>query len=281
MARERVIYYSDPQLDDFARTNIDPIRVGADFPFTRKSLLWNMAAWLLYYLIGVPVVFLISKLYLGLKFENRGVLRQLRDTGGFLYCNHTRMLDGFLPAMASFPKKGYVIAGADAVSLPGLMNVVLMLGVIPIPTEFSGMRRFLETISLRCHQKQCITIFPEAHIWPFYTGIRDFPDTSFRYPVLHQVPVVAMVTTYRKRRGLFCLCRKPGMTVTLSEPFFPDPSLSPAKARKKLRDQVYDFMKTGSERKENIAYIQYVQKHEYGRFLEAESLAGQNMEAKK
>ena len=262
MARERVIYYSDPQNDDFARTDIRSIEVGADFPFSRASRLWNLAAWLLYYLVGIPVVFLISKVYLGLRFENRKVLRQLRDTGCFLYCNHTRILDAFLPSMASFPKKGYVLAGADAVSLPFLKNVVLMLGVIPIPTKFSGMRRFLETVSLRCRQKQYITIFPEAHIWPFYTGIRDFPDTSFRYPVQENVPAVAMVTTYRKRRGLFRFCKKPGMTVTLSDPFYPDTSLSTGKARRKLREQVYTFMKETSEQSENVIYIRYLPKED-------------------
>ena len=147
-------------------------------------------------------------------------------------------------------------------SLPFLKNVVLMLGVIPIPTKFSGMRRFLETVSLRSQQKQFITIFPEAHIWPFYTGVRDFPDTSFRYPVRANVPVVAMVTTYRKRRGLFRFCKKPGMTVTLSDPFYPDAGLPLGKTRRKLRDQVYTFMNEVSEKRENVIYIRYLPKED-------------------
>ena len=48
-----------------------------------------------------------------------------------------------------------------------------------------------------------------------------------------------------------------GMTVTLSEPFYPDAALSPREAQQKLRDQVYDFMVSVSQSHENVSYIQY------------------------
>lgn len=257
MKSERVIYYNDPLEDDFSPLPIRTREVAQGFPFHRSSFLWNLAAALLYYCIAVPIVFLISKVYLGLQFENRQVLVQLSGTGFFLYGNHTRMLDAFLPAMTTFPKKSYVVANPDAVSLPFLKNLVLMLGVIPIPTRFSGMRDFLGTIQRRYQEGSCIAIFPEAHIWPFYTGIRPFPDTAFRYPVQQQAPVVAMVTTYRRRKGLFRWLKKPGMTVTLSQPMYPRTDLSPTQAREELRDRVHAFMVEVSSSRENVEYIRY------------------------
>ena len=104
MEPKRTVYYTDPLNDDFAHTNIRAKDVGADFPFIHKSVLWNVLAQGIYYCIAVPIVFVISKIYLGLKYENRQVLRKLRGTGYFLYGNHTRMLDAFLPAMPAFPK---------------------------------------------------------------------------------------------------------------------------------------------------------------------------------
>ncbi len=257
MATKRTIYYTDPLTDDFARTHIHTKEVGADFPFVHRSFLWNFFAKALYYCIAVPIVFLISKVYLGLKYENRRVLRQLRNTGYFLYGNHTRMLDAFLPAMTAFPKKAYVISNPDAVSLPFLQTLVTMLGVIPIPNKFSGMRQFLSSVQQRYRENNVIAIFPEAHIWPFYTGIRPFSDTSFRYPEKLGAPVVAMVTTYRRRRGLGRLLRRPGMTITLSEPFYPDAALSAREAQQKLRDQVYHFMVSVASSHENICYFDY------------------------
>ena len=261
MPRERVIYYSDEMRDDFAGTHIHAMRVGSDFPYDHKSILWNTAAFLLYYVVAVPIVFLITRLYLGLRFENRRELRKLKNTGYYIYGNHTRNLDAFVPSMAAFPKRASIIANPDAVSLPFLRNVVQMLGAIPIPTEFAGMRPFMEAVYARRAKGGCVAIYPEAHVWPFYTGIRPFPDTSFRYPVRDGAPVVAMVTTYRKRTGLFRFCKRPGMTITFSAPILADPALSPKKAQEELRDRVYDFMVEVSSQKENVEYVRYEPLH--------------------
>lgn len=257
MKERKTIRFKDPAHDDFAKTSIHTKHVGRDFPYVHASRLWNAGAFLLYYLVGIPIVFVVSKTFLGLKFENRRVLRPLRKQGFFLYGNHTRYLDAFVPAMAAFPKRAHVIANPDAVSLPMLKNVVLMFGCIPIPSEFTGMPEFLRAVSLRCRQKRCIGIFPEAHIWPFYTGVRAFSDVSFRYPVTENAPVVAMATTYRRRRGLFRILRKPGMTVTFSDPFFPSEGLPTREAQTELRDKVYDFMKQRTSQPDNVEYIHY------------------------
>ena len=257
MKSDRVIYYSDPLEDDFAGLCISTREVGGDFPFVRGSGLWNLLAFLLYYLIAVPIVFLISKCYLGLRVEHREALAELPAGGFFLYGNHTRYLDAFLPAVTAFPRKAYVVANPDAVSIPFLKNLVLMLGVIPSPTKFDGMRSFLSTVTRRYAEGSCVAIFPEAHIWPFYTGIRPFQDTAFRYPVKENAPVIAMVTTYRRRTGLFRFLRKPAMTVTLSSPMYPRSDLSPKKAQEELRDRVYRFMSARAASPDNVEYIRY------------------------
>ena len=46
--------------------------------------------------------------------------------------------------------------------------------------------------------KKTILIYPEAHIWPYYTKIRPFPSTSFRYPIKFNVPSFSITTTYQK-----------------------------------------------------------------------------------
>lgn len=37
------------------------------------------------------------------------------------------------------------------------------------------MRSFLDAIRTRIEEGSFIMVYPEAHIWPYYTGIRDFP----------------------------------------------------------------------------------------------------------
>ena len=104
MKTERVVYYSDPLHDDFAGTNINTCTLGEDFPLIRRGPVWRFLAFVVYYIIAMPLVWLMSKLILGLKFENRRALRQLRGTGFFLYGNHTQLLDAYIPPLAAFPK---------------------------------------------------------------------------------------------------------------------------------------------------------------------------------
>ena len=256
MKKERVIYYSDPLTDDFAGNSIKTRHIPANYRYIHKSLVWRVVCFVVYYVVAIPLVWLMAKLLLGLKFENRKVMKGLRKQSVFLYGNHTQVLDAYIPSLAVFPKCAYIVANPDAVSIPGIKLLVIMLGVLPIPSELAGFRHLLEAIKTRCTEKACIAIYPEAHIWPFYTGIRPFPDASFRYPVITDSPVVAMVTTYRKR----ALCRRPGMTITFSEPFYPDRSLPPREAQADLRQKAFAFMEGVSKNREQVEYIRYEQK---------------------
>ncbi|MBO4219521.1 MAG: 1-acyl-sn-glycerol-3-phosphate acyltransferase [Clostridia bacterium] len=257
---ERVIYYSDPLNDDFAGTDINTCEIKPDFRYVRRSPVWRLLSFLAYYALAVPIVWTVSKIWLGLRFENRSSIRKLRGKGFFLYGNHTQRLDAFVPSLAAFPVRAYIVAGPDAVSIPGIKNLVMMLGALPIPSSPSVLRRFIESVGIRISEKSCVAVFPEAHIWPFYTGIRPFPDTSFRYPVLTGAPCVAMVTTYRRRRGLFSLFGRPGMTVTFSEIFEPDPVLPPRQAQAELRRQAFEFMDGTSRGRKQICYYRYVRR---------------------
>ena len=96
------------------------------------------------------------------------------------------------------------------------------------------------------------------HIWPYYTGIRPFGSNSFMYPVRMDVPAVAFTVTYRRRR--IFKNRRPLITVTVSEPFYPDKNLSPKKARDKLRDEVYGFMKATASASDCPEYYRYIKR---------------------
>lgn len=262
--KRKTIVYQDLLRDDFAGTNIKKTEVTADFPYVRDSRIWEACSGLLYYLVAIPIVLVISKLYLGMHVVNRMALKKLPPGGFFLYCNHTHLLDVFIAPLAVFPKRVYTVAGADAVSIRGLSRLVMLLGCLPIPTKVSALPRYREVIQKRFGDGGCIAVFPEAHIWPYYTGIRPFGEASFTYPAELDAPVVAVTVTYRRRRGLFRFCKRPGMTVHISDPIYAGSTCCRREKKKVLRDQVYAFMcKTASEG-ENIAYIRYIPAEEAG-----------------
>ena len=253
---KKIIYYEDAAHDDFAGNHIQAKTVPTDFPYAIQNPFWRILECLLYRLIATPLVWLIGKVGFGLKIKNRKALRRLRGTGYFLYGNHTQgMMDAYTPTLAAFPRHAHIITGPEAVSVPVLRRLVQLLGGIPLPGTMKGHRPFLAALHSRVRQKRVVAVYPEAHIWPWYTGIRSFPDGSFSYPVRENVPVVAFVTTYRQRKIFKKLW--PCMTVTLSDPFYPDPALSPREARQKLRNGVYDFMCRTAAAPDNYAYFEY------------------------
>lgn len=256
---KRVVYYTDPLRDDFAGTSIRRKPVGEKFPYRRRDPLWNLLAFLLYHVIAYPIVWTYARVVFGLRIRNRRALRRLRR-GAFLYANHTQMLDPFLLPVAGFPRKVNPIANPDAVSIPFLRQVVLMLGCLPIPTERAAIPQFVDAVRARVAHGGHVAIYPEAHIWPYYTGIRPFTSTSFHYPVDCGAPAVAVVTTYRRRGGLIGrFTDRPAITLHVSESMWPDETLPRRQAIRELRDRVYTFMYETAAREPQVEYIQYLQ----------------------
>ena len=251
----KTVYYHDPLHDDFAPTNgrIHPKQIGADFPYEHKGPLWNALAFVVYRMVMTPFLFLYCKLVFGLRIENRKALRALPG-GYFLYGNHTNTLaDAFIPTLLAFPRRANIITSADTVSIPGVRNIVQMLGAIPLANTIEGTRQFLAAMHRRLERGQAVMIYPEAHIWPYYNGIRPFPDTSFAYPVREQLPVVAAAVVYRKRKLLRAL--PPRITVVVSDPFYPCRRAAPGGIciRKSIPSCATPFLSAGAMRTSSIS----------------------------
>lgn len=255
--QKKIIYYDDALHDDFAGTNIQKTVVDETFPYVHENPLWRAVSNIAYYGIAYPLVWFFERVILGMRFVNKEAVKQCKDRSYFLYGNHTGWYDAFTPNVISLPRRrNRIIVEADTVSIPGLRNIVQMLGAIPLPTSPKGMKKFIQAVN-RFHEDGNITVYPEAHIWPYYTGVRPFPDSSFGYAVKRNSPVIAFFTAYSPPKGLLGKLRKASITVYVSDPFYPDPSLSPVEARKKLRDQVYAFMLEKSKHSDYEVY-QYI-----------------------
>lgn len=257
----KTVYYTDALNDDFAGTKITHKGLKKGYKFVHKNPIWRFFSWLIYYVIAVPVLFLVGKIGYGVKVKGKRNLYSVRHQGVFLYGNHTQIADAWMgQCFVLNPKRTYVLANTDAVSIKGVRWLVMMLGCIPVPEDLDNKDGFKDAIMTRYNQRAGIAIFPERHIWKYCTHIRPFPDDSFVYPAELGAPVVAMCTTYRKRKLFKNL--PPRMTVHVSKPFFPDMNLSIAERKKALRTYVYDFMIHHSAEDENIEYVRYIKKSE-------------------
>lgn len=162
-----------------------------------------------------------------------------------------------MPHMMNFPKTNSTIVHPNNVSMPYLGRITPSLGAIPLPDDRAAYRNFLNCIEHRIEQKQCVVIYPEAHIWPFYTKIRPFTDTSFHYPVKLGMPVFCFTNTYQKRK----FSKKPRIVTYIDGPFYADAALPVKEQKTDLRNRVYACMKEHSNANE-VTWIRYIKKGE-------------------
>ncbi len=251
--KRNIFYYKDELNDDFALENIKPIDINSDYKYIHENILWRISSFVIYRLIALPIAFIYSKLIFGLKFENKEVLKKIKDTGYFIYGNHTqKVIDTFLPTLGNFPKKCYIVAHPDNIAIPILGTFNKMMGGFPIPTDIKAMKNFLDAMEYFITKKSVISIYPEAHVWPYYSKIRNFKSTSFKYPVKLNKPVFVFTTTYKKRKY-----RRPKIIVYIDGPFYPDKKLNLKKAQEKLRNKVYDTM-CFRAKNTDVEYYKYI-----------------------
>lgn len=256
----KTVYYTDERRDEFSAPVIKARAIDERYDYTPRGLGWKLRRFILYRLAAMPAAYLYCKTVLHSRFRNRAVLKAAAGTGCFVYGNHTQQIaDAFLPNLALCPRQVYMIVHPDNVSMPVMGKITPYLGALPLPTTARALPAFREALRTRIGEGCCVMVYPEAHIWPYYTGIRDFPPGSMRYPVEMGVPSFAMTTTYRARR----FGRRPRTVTYLDGPFYPDKTLSPRQQAKDLRDRIYGAMVSRS-RESDCEYIRYIKKEEQG-----------------
>ena len=258
MAKEtKVVYYSDELNDDFAQLGIKRKPLGEDFEYIHRNLIWKTCSFVVYRLIAQPLVFVFVKVAHRQKFKNRKVLRKATDSGAFIYANHTNMLlDAFVPNIVKLRRRGYILVGPDTTSIPGLKNIVEMVGAIPLGQNLEENRKMMECINHRIEKKGLVTIYPEAHIWPYYTGIRNFSASSFGYPCYMNKPVFTMTNCYQKR----VIGKYPKVVTYIDGPFYPDTSLPMKERKEKLREECHATMERRAKENSTYSYVVYEKK---------------------
>ena len=258
MAEQRIVYYTDELNDEFSTFTTTPPVIDGNYNYDDSTFLKQLRRFFVYRIMIIPVAWLHSQLAFHRRTVGRGKLRPYRKQGIFLYGNHTQPVgDAFLQACLTYPRTNYVVVHPNNLMVPFFGRLIPALGALPLPDTIPAFKNFKTIIGKKIEEGHPVVIYPEAHIWPWYTGIRPFPDTSFAYPVQLNAPVFCFTNTYQKRR----FGKKPRMVTYVEGPFFPDPGLSPREQKKQLRDTVYEHM-VQSARHSNVEMVKYIRKEE-------------------
>lgn len=256
MDKREVIFYSDELNDDFSVKQIKPKRIDENYKYCNDSVFGKFAHLLWYRIIFMPVAFFYNKVVFAHEIKGKNILKDFKGKGYFMYGNHTQAVgDAFMPNFINIPKRNYVVVHPANVSIPVLGRITPALGALPLPDDMRAYKSFMAAIEQRIREKKGIIIYPEAHVWPYYTKIRPFKDDSFYYPVKLCVPAFCFTNTYQKRR----FSKRPKIVTYVDGPFYPDTSLSPKDSRKELRDRIYRTMCSRAQ-SSTVEQIKYVKK---------------------
>ncbi len=255
MEKKRIIYYTDELNDEFSDAKIIPKKIDENYVYIHTNLVWNSCSYLLQNFFSMPIKILYSKIKFRIKYIGKEKLKKYKNEGYFVFANHTQAFaDTFIPSLPIYPKRNFFIVNPENVSMKFLGNFVQMLGAIPIPENKKAMKNFLEAVKYRINKGNCITIYPEAHIWPYYTKIRPFKSVSFSYPVQLSKPVFCLTNTYQsygKNND------KVKIVSYIDGPFYANKDLNVSQRKQDLRNRVYECMVERSKNS-NIEVIKYI-----------------------
>ncbi len=231
-------YYYSKTTDDVVDSAQQDFRLPDNYPILVTSLsgkIWSHIVRTLAAGFG----WIYSRLFLHVKVVGKEKLKNFSG-GYFVYGNHTQpMGDVFTPLTIFSPYRFYAIAGQANWGIPFIGKYLVRYGGLPVGKDIKQSIKLIKAIKQVIRQKKGIVmIYPEAHVWPYYTKIRPFDDTSMHFPVDLKVPSFTATSTYVKSKFL----KKPRIIIYIDGPFYPDLSLGKKKAQMKLHDEIFKQM---------------------------------------
>lgn len=235
---KKTIYYENLS-SEVLNSSPKPVEVDESYKYHHTNIFYRFFQGFYYRFVIFPIAFVYTKFLKRVKYKNKQCLKKHKKDAAFIYSNHTNaMLDAFSPSIVFKTSKPYVVVNSANLNIPVLKNSTKMLGAVPIPTKTSGMKNFISHIDFLVSKKRKIFIYPEAHLWEYYTKIRPFSSVSFKYPAKSNTAVFVSTTTYQKTKNP----NKCKTVIYLDGPFFADTTLPIKEQQEQLKNMVFETM---------------------------------------
>lgn len=253
--KTKEIHWSDEKNQDFNEIGLKRKGIPEGFKYKHTSKVYWFFSHFLYYGLAKWIIgiFCISH---GIRTENKKAIKKLKGEGAFIYANHVAISDCF-----KYPiyigKRVDAIGYSDALSMPVAGKLAVMLGLIPLPLkeDRDSFHKMTDSINyLVKEKKHYVLIFPEAHIWPYYTEIRNWPNNSLIYPAMMMAPIIPAVTIWKKRK----FRKVPRQVIVFGEPIYPKEGESITFNKDYLHQECIAQMRSIAHSHEQQQYIKYI-----------------------
>ena len=216
-----------------------------NYQYYNKTFLYKFKRGVLNVLLNT-VVYHVVILRHGIKIHGKKNFRKhkkLYKDGAITICNHVFMWDYLCVLKCIRPRMQKLIAWKTNYEGPN-GPLIHWVGGVPVPTDnIRAMSKFQRAINEMLQDKQWLHVFPEGSMWYYYPDIRPLKPAVFKFAVRNNKPVIPMVITFRKRRGLWKLIgKKPLADIHIGEPLLPDTSIDEKEAIDKMHKEAYHIM---------------------------------------
>lgn len=255
----KTTFFYDEQNDDFfSGKNYDGI-IDHKYKYISTHILKQAFDFVLYYFVAFPILWAFLRIC-GVQIKDKKNIKALKSQGFFVFGNHTNPIDAFVVQVAiTFPKRTYIVCQSNTQKIPFLKHLTKSLGALPIGQTFLAQKNFDKATKHVLAKKSAIVVFPEAHIWPHYTGVRPLNFSSFKLASKNKMPIVPIAVTYRKSR----FSPRPKTTIFVGTPVFFDTNLSINQNAKIYFEHTFNFLKTKTSQQNYLfhRYIKVQKKH--------------------
>ena len=239
--------YKDIPLDEHVLHMWTPLSY--DIPRGYDYLMRGWFSTFCHYLVLVTVAILLypfNTLWYGLKIRGRKNLKSLKGKGFVSVSNHVHPMDCTFVNLAMFPKRLYYMTLASNFKIPVIRWIIRILGALPLTDKISSRKELMSAMEEALEYGSAVHIYPEGILRPYYPFLRKCKSGAFHLAYTSGKPLVPMVMTYRKPRGIYRLKRKPCISLTVLEPIYPDKTAPKSDEVSRLQElcekRIQDFM---------------------------------------
>ena len=248
---EKTFYYND-FTDDVVESRDQDYALPDDYEWVRKGW-WNKVKYALAYALAFILAEVYLRLVLRAHFHSRKLLREYRKEGYFVYGNHTQPVgDPFIPIVGCLGRRVFGLAGTANLGVPVFGKLLPYMGALPVTATRIGQQKLSEAITTRIGEGKVVFMYPEAHVWPYYTQIRPFSNAAFHYQQQLEKKGFTLTTVYRKPK----FGKRPRIDIYADGPFVPDKGLKPREQRQQLHDEVMASMQKHASLSD-YEYVEY------------------------
>lgn len=162
----------------------------------------------------------------GYHVHGRKNLRRLGDGGFVTISNHIHIMDAPMTGCAIGMRRVYFLTLASNFCIPVIRHLVTALDGVPLTKEPEQVDTLFREMEKALQNGDIVHVYPEGVLVPYCDHLRTFRRGAFKMAAEADVPVLPMVYTYRKPKGLLRLFRKkPYLLCTFLSPVYPDHSV--------------------------------------------------------